>query len=66
LFYSFFCIYRLVEQNQSLKEQLLLSQNYGAKMLKELNEAKEQIKIIKKRLNQYENNKKYSNSNEIY
>jgi len=49
-----------------LKEQLLLSQNYGAKMLKELNEAKEQIKIIKKRLNQYENNKKYSNSNEIY
>ena len=36
----------LAEQNCSLKEQLLVSQNYGAHMLKKLKEAKKKIKFM--------------------
>jgi hypothetical protein len=38
---------RLAEQNRSLKEQLLLSQSYGARMLKEL-------RVVTKKLIAYE------------
>ncbi|RNA40520.1 hypothetical protein BpHYR1_007090 [Brachionus plicatilis] len=34
----------LLDQNKSLKEQLLLSQYYGSKLLRELNETKEKLK----------------------
>lgn len=39
----------LIEQNKSLKEQLLVSQTYGASMLKELTETRKQLKTISKK-----------------
>ena len=39
-----------MEQNKSLKEQLLVSQIHGASMLKELNETKQQLKKMSKKL----------------
>jgi hypothetical protein len=44
----------LIEQNSSLKEQLLLSQNHGSRTLKELNETKEKLKAMSKKLENYE------------
>lgn len=37
-----------MDQNKSLQEQLLLSQYYGSKMLRELNETKEKLKKLTK------------------
>jgi hypothetical protein len=45
---------QLIEQNASLKEQLLVSQNYGAHMLKELKEAKKRMKGMSKIVRSYE------------
>ncbi|CAF0747439.1 unnamed protein product [Brachionus calyciflorus] len=39
-------IEELLEQNKSLQEQLLLSQYYGSKMLRELNGVKEKLKMV--------------------
>jgi hypothetical protein len=47
----------LLEQNASLKEQLLVSQNYGAHMLKELKETKKKMKAMSRIVRSYENNR---------
>jgi hypothetical protein len=44
-----------MEQNKSLKEQLLVSQNYGAHMLKELKDTKKKLKQMVKIVKKYEN-----------